>query len=368
MIKQKRSRPARLFQRPGVMAALLLLAVLTASMLTQSSLKTAHAATRSPLEQGHVVYITPENVNVQQFAWSPDSQRLATITPQGQVTIQDATTGDHAINISLDPPPFNTTRALSWSPDGAFLLAETTQIYLINPVTGAIVKSYPAPVFSFASKASGTPPLAGGFAPPASESAWSPSGDLLATVLDEGVNVAIWNPLTGSKLSILQDKLGHPLRNVSWSADGNYIAAVNDFDEVQIWEAHTGVRFFEISGMVRAVWAPRGPYIAFGFSGFVEIWDLSLRQQVASFASQGTLSWSPDGTKLVANDTFDENGNLELSATIWAFKAGTKLFTFPDPLGQFINGLAWSPDGKYIASSSITFDGSNTRVAVWTAS
>ena len=70
------------------------------------------------------------------------------------------------------------------------------------------------------------------------------------------------------------------------------------------------------------------------------------------------LAWSPDG-KEIASTSGD-------NVAIWDTATGKMVYLFTKQGGTFVRTLAWSPDGKYIASASGNEAGGN-RVTVWVA-
>ncbi|HEY6121925.1 MAG TPA: caspase family protein [Pyrinomonadaceae bacterium] len=115
---------------------------------------------------------------------------------------------------------------------------------------------------------------------------------------------------------------------------------------------------------------------ATGFMGPVVLRDLKSGQEIRSLKAANTLTtnaiaWSADGKKLatahygLSRNFTDPNAaqftfeDLRFSIKIWDPQTGTEIGALPGH-GNFVNALAFSPDGRFLASGS--FD---STVKVW---
>jgi WD40 repeat protein len=137
---------------------------------------------------------------------------------------------------------------------------------------------------------------------------------------------------------------------------------------VQVWDAATGTRLTSYLGHtslqgrlaeVQAIaWSPDGKYIASGSrdNNDVHLWEAAtgVRLRLLSLPEHDldatghlmgvlSLAWSPDG-KYIASGSYK-------IVQIWNAATGAKLTSY---LGHTsgVTSVAWSPDGKYIASGS----------------
>jgi WD40 repeat protein len=110
--------------------------------------------------------------------------------------------------------------------------------------------------------------------------------------------------------------------------------------------------------------SPDGRLLAVGGEdGSVAVWDLAAGQKVADcVGSRGdvlALAFSPDGRHIAAT------GNKEPTVRVWVAHTGRVALTIPDPaadqprvgpIRRLVGGLAYSPDGKYLASTGCSWE------------
>ena len=165
--------------------------------------------------------------------------------------------------------------------------------------------------------------------------AWSPDSKCIASASADG-SVQLWEADTGKLLHTYSEHQG-PLYAVAWSPDGEYIASAGEDTTVQVWRAKTGLRLFTCrnhsSKVCALAWSPDGKRIASAGEGRrIEIWEpVKDRQQKRSLLGSLTLMLALNRGQMVLSGHYKR-----------------------------INALAWSPDGKRVASAS-----SDHRVLVW---
>lgn len=160
---------------------------------------------------------------------------------------------------------------------------------------------------------------------------------------------------------------------VAWSPDSTYIASVSTDQTLQIWTVEEGKRVLRYPIVIEFLpvgltWSPTGRYLAFGAvsESAIQVLDTVTGHLQSSHnhdASQESfaLTWSPDGTRLASGG---DNGNIE----IWDALTGTHLNAYScDPLGMPVSALAWYPDSTRIAAGqkggkSVVLDASNGHV------
>jgi len=174
--------------------------------------------------------------------------------------------------------------------------------------------------------------------------AWSPDGTTLATG-SWNRTATLWKAKTGKPLMTLRGHTGK-IYDVAWSPDGKTLATGADDNLVILWDARSGRARSTLkrhsTRVVDVGWSPDGKTLASGSDDFTLLWD------VASEKCRATLSgmwprWSPDGKNLatVIGDT----------AILWDPGTATERAKLTGH-ADVIRCLGWSPDGKVLATGS----------------
>lgn len=152
----------------------------------------------------------------------------------------------------------------------------------------------------------------------------------------------------------------------AWSPDGSRIA----FQAYRNGQAEIYVMNADGSGQARLTnysdydgeptWSPDGAQIAFTrkSSGQYRIWamnaDGSNPHQLSNQASSENAAWSPDGSRIA----YDADGNGDGWQEIWLMDAaGGNQRQAYDPPASYTDAWvrSWSPDGRYVAFTRISF-------------
>ena len=229
-------------------------------------------------------------------AWSPDSQTLAwgVASDDSAIYLWDRQTDQ----IRELRGAHGSVWALSFSPDGKQLASSS----LHNPVriwdwsAGTIVRSYAVEGI-------------------VTDVAWSPNGKLLAAGAKNLLYV--WEVSSGNPVTRRQENEDSH-RRVSWKPDGSQLA-VNSSSNWYILSCQDWSKVVEHAHPFRAdpfgsqndvAWSPLGDRLAISNRSTLSIWDATGENKITTLAGHvdrvNSVSWSPDGTRLVTTDAIRE--------------------------------------------------------------
>jgi WD40 repeat protein len=105
-------------------------------------------------------------------------------------------------------------------------------------------------------------------------------------------------------------------------------------------------------------WSPDGRRIASGAGdNTVQVWNSTTRLTYVTYRGHSSavrsVAWSPDGKFIASSDDF--------TVQVWNASTGEHIFTYRGHT-TFVSAVAWSPDGKRIASAS-----DDQTVQIWNA-
>jgi WD40 repeat protein/DNA-binding SARP family transcriptional activator len=191
---------------------------------------------------------------------------------------------------------------------------------------------------------------------------WSPDGTIFVTEGPEDTGlVDIRDAQTGTSVRSFH---GHDVdvNDVAFSHDGSMLGTAGDDGAARVWDPTTGEELWSLEGAPDdEVWGPSfspdGSLLAASWllEGVTRVMDLTTGRTVREIAvvdGPGGTSFRPDG-KQIAIASFDQPLAVVVDAS-----SGTEVFTLAGHKAS-LSDVAWSPDGRWIATSS--FDGS-TRI------
>ncbi|MGD2178569.1 MAG: BTAD domain-containing putative transcriptional regulator, partial [Anaerolineae bacterium] len=310
-------------------------------------------------------------------AWSPDGGRIAAAAEAGAV-IWDADSGGQWCRIRHEE--YCNGSAVAWSPDGDRLvvvgekLAEGVDEACLAPRVWDVSKNEHLLTLT-------------GHDGQATSVAWSPDG---ATILSAGVDgtARIWDADSGEELLTLAGHAGG-VNDAVWSPRGDRVVTAAEDGTATVWEiptapalsgvegpdttAETGTELLTLSshtgGLTAAAWSPDGSRIATGGTdGLVHIWQLPDGSTSSGDAVTGEilftlsahskevrgLAWSPDGERIASSSA---DGTVRL----WDAATGEELVVLHGLLEDLRN-VAWSPSGDRLIV------GGGTSLPVWDVS
>jgi WD40 repeat protein len=321
---------------------------------------------------------------VNALAWSPDSALIASSSWDGTIQVWESATAKKLLTYSGHA---QFPDSVSWSPDGARLVStgKGGSLHLWRAVTGALQWSYQDELWR-----SGT-----------QRAVWSPDGVRIATVgfpapFPGGAQATlmVWDATSGRRLVTYHDDSN--AASVVWSPDSARLATGGANQTVAVWPANPtdqsdGVagpaldsvwrNQGEIATATQVVWSPDGariascgtkPIILFGSNGGVRLWNAATGQRMLTYTGHDSsvdllaLAWSPDGKYLAS-------GGTDQIVSVWEARTGAQVAVYrghidqqpiPDSAYPYaITALAWSPDSARIASSAL-----RGPVRVWSIS
>jgi WD40 repeat protein/serine/threonine protein kinase len=173
--------------------------------------------------------------------------------------------------------------------------------------------------------------------------AFSRDGRFLATAGGTDTTVGVWDAVTGKPIQTINCQQGN-LNRVAFQANGQVLATGGD--NVKLWETATGqeVRTLGPSGDALAM-TPDGQTLATGAGDGVRLWECATGRELfprTGIQEVGVAAVSPDGTTVATG-----------GATIRLWDARTAKVRQSLILHRRgVGGVAFSPDGKTLASGS----------------
>lgn len=365
---------------------------------------------------------------IRMVAWPHgNSEQVASASEDTTVKVWNIATGEHEPILQHG----DVVEGVFWSADDSRLItgSDDTLIRLWDAVSGEIVQEWLGHEFGLISMA------------------LSPNGRRLVTTGNDGF-IRLWNPETGEEMAAWSGTNNNPMAP-AWLSDSNSVALTFSDNWLGIWQAdnpqetlttraHTGqvssvawmqerqgivsghpgddlthfwdaetaeeagtmpgftgegqslsisadgnllarpavgIYVFDLSAGLRediepvfvgnddayvnvAALAPdAGRLAAINWNGLLRVWDLSNGQTVVEVSGAGAeaMAWSPDG-RLIASPAANEP-----AVVVWDSESGEALQVVPyDNVDVTITGLDWSPDGRFLAASD-----TGGQVRVW---
>jgi serine/threonine protein kinase len=204
--------------------------------------------------------------------------------------------------------------------------------------------------------------------------AWSPDGKKIASASADKT-VHIWNATSKTPVLIYRNH-SKAVSAVAWSLDGTRIVSGSWDTTVQVWHVQTGRKLLTYRGFSKEVscvaWSPDGRYIACGsWDSTVQIRQAESGNRPYTFSGHSgpvhAVAWSPitpfsskvDGRRIASASGAAVDVDVDNTVQIWNALTGDDILIYRQHF-YFVNAVAWSPDGKKIASAS-----ADTNVQVW---
>jgi len=291
-------------------------------------------ASDGQLSAKEIISVPLSQNTVETVAFSPDGKHVAIGAADGTVAVYPLEPTD--VN---DVPRFQKIHAtfvtsLAWAPTGNQVLSAATD---------GSVRVWDANTFAVSQRFNADP-----VTHPAA--VWSPDGQNVALAQGRD-SIEIW-PTSGQTGPTDTFSLPGITQALLWSPGTDVIVASNDQGQVAFFQRGSSnpIRTYKPEASHKAVsslsLSPTASLLAVGYEdGSIILLDPSTAKPVREFPKGqniGSLAWAPNGKVLAAT-------SMEFAVTFWD-PMGSKLSKID--IGYDMNGVSWSPDGRYVASGS----------------
>jgi WD40 repeat protein/Tfp pilus assembly protein PilF/tRNA A-37 threonylcarbamoyl transferase component Bud32 len=305
----------------------------------------------------------PEGVST--MVLSSDGQRLTTASGNGTITVWDTSNGQELQSVrvkaaadgdllhgALGGDVFGARLCLS--PDGQRLAAPTASgaIKIWDTATGKELATTAVREREFILTF---------------DIQFSPDGQRIAVCGNSGV-VQVYDAATGQPLFALPGDVltgGH----IAFSPDGRYLAVGGRENMVKVWEIRTGREFFTLRGNaselggIHMAFSPDGFRLATTSDGVIKIWDATTAQDHRDVPRNGGmvkgLAFSPDGRILASACEQALNEIGEVKVNVYDVLSGQFLQIFRGHTKDAMS-VVFDPSGKQVISG-----GADGAVKVW---
>ena len=297
------------------------------------------AAPKPAAKLPHIDPLIPAKPQIYDLAWSPDGKLIA-LAGFRSVRLVDAESKQQIAELSGEA---DAVRAVAFSRDGKLLAA----------AGGLPARSGEVKIWDVASRKLVS--TIHGHADCIFAVAFTPDGKSVATSSYDKL-IKLWDVADGKEVRTFKDHID-AIYALAFTPDGKRLVSGAADRTVKVWDVATGERLYTLSepqdGINTVAIDPTGHYVAAGgLDKSIRIWSLGEKSGtlenslIAHEDAILRLAWSPDG-KMLASSSADRT---------------VKIFTVPDlnevqsfPQTDWVYGLGYSPDGHRIAVGQ--FDG-----------
>ncbi|MGW2296348.1 nSTAND1 domain-containing NTPase [Streptomyces violaceorubidus] len=276
------------------------------------------------------VTLTGHTDFVEGIAWSPDGRRIATGSGDHTARIWDVETGEQRLLLRGHT---DYVWNLAWSPDGRMLASVSSDR------TVRIVDAEDAKVLA----------VLRGHTDTVWGVTWSSNGTQLATGSTDGTGI-VWDLRPRGAETTLVDGHAGPVNEAAWSGDDSRVATASNDGTARVWDAGTGSPAGPVVRLDDRVWSvacpPHGDRLALSTNdGLFRVADGTGH---TLFERRGEvvegIAWSPDSRRIA---TGGHDGAVRVLSAV----DGTELMKFEEHQ-DWVGRVAWAPGGRLLASCS----------------
>lgn len=302
-----------------------------------------------PQNKSEVIRTLQEQNPVRSIALSPNSERLAYGSADGNIKIVEFSSGKETLSWKAHK---KTVLSLAFSPNGLLLASGGGDgaTYIWEVSTGKLLSSLEAYDFGV------------------SAVTFSPNGKMLA-VSGGSKNffsvyrpaIKLWDIATGNEVhTILPD--AKSIYALSFRADGQVLAS-SQGKTITLWKVDTGEEIITLQGHaydVRCVaFSPDGRLLVSGSDDeTIKLWNANSGKEIKTLKGHSSPIWSiqfsPNGRWLVSSGGERFSSNVQKGdymIRLWEISTGREIHHFEGHEGA-ISAVLFNKDGKLIISSS----------------
>jgi len=288
------------------------------------------------LETGNELRRINSYASVASLAFNPDGTLLAIVTQDRRITLWDAVSVEPVREIPVRG--YSLPRNLSWSPNGRFL-ALTPPLQIWDVSTGQLVFENKNTDFS-------------------KTIAWSPDSEWIATKRKNNDTVSVVS-ISGKRSPTL---FYAPSKTIDfvWTSDNNLVAIERLGDALRAVDVMHNLQTLDdipVPAYPDPAWSPDKSRIIDLLYPSGRVWDISSGRMI-DLEGQGddplrlhAIAWSPPITDGLAPDGLIGGGDSSGNVVIWDGLTGKILVDIRAHNGG-VESVAWSPDGKILATGS----------------
>lgn len=190
---------------------------------------------------------------------------------------------------------------------------------------------------------------------------YSPDGKRILSTSKDGT-WRIWDLWSHKPYVVSQSERLLFMNHAVFSLDGKRVLSASSDNTIRIWDAETGKQIGQpleghTSSVCSAVYSPDGgSIVSASWDNTIRIWNLRPKEHVLGDNKVGVSAakYSPDGKYVVSA--------ADKTIYIWDVATGKQVGQPLKGHTEIVTSVTFSPDGKYIASSS-----SDSTICIWDA-